>query len=212
MKKKYFIYILLSFFGGIIFTSCSKHLEKEEALKIVKEKFPPSILTDELQHGEILYCLNFGGTDISFEQSLAQKGLITFTYLGRRGGDMFNPISYSVYNVELTNEGKKYYANNERTDDKGRRFYYMKVAKTKIVDISDLHEIEINGEPGYTATYTWKYCDITPFGEAFNTRNQRLNQTDDFNKNRRIINETNSFSKKVKFYLYNDYWVVKEEY
>lgn len=194
MKNKIFIAALFLLSGSCFLVSCGKKLEKEEAKEVILKKINfPQVMTNRLQHGQIDYCVNFGGTDISAENNLAAQKLITFKYLGNKGGDMFNLMTYACYNLELTEEGKKYNNGGDWTDNDGRHYYNMRVAEKVFGEVTDLHEIKVNGERAYNVEYTWKYANITPFQEFCHLRNS----------NSTSYSEGQTFREKVKMVYYD---------
>jgi hypothetical protein len=170
MKNQFVSLLLISSIS--IFNSCGRKLEKDEAKEVILKKIKfPQVMTNKLQHGEVCYCVNFGGTDISPEKKLTSQNLITFQYQGNKGGNMFNPMTYACYYLELTEEGKKYDNGGGWTDKDGRHYYNMRVAEKVFGEVTDLHEIKVNGERAYIVEYTWKYVNITPFQEYCHKRN-----------------------------------------
>ncbi len=201
LKSIALIAILLSLF------SCGNKMTREKAKDLITKNYNlPFTLTEKLQHGEINYSRNFGGSNISAENTLAEQKLITFTYQGEKR-DMF--FSYASYFLDLTPEGQKY-KTGETSDNEGRQFYLVKVADKVLVDVTGI--LEINDGKAAQVDYTWKYDNITPFGKAFSLRNQQLNQSDEFMSNRKVYDNGQTFSEKVMMVKYDDGWRIQEEH
>ena len=187
--------------AAIILTlfSCGNKMTREKAKELITQKFNfPSTVTEKLQHGEINYMRSVGGSNISAETTLAEQKLITFNYQGDKR-DMF--FSYATYFLDLTPEGQKY-KTGETSDNEGRQFYIVKVADKVFVDLTGI--LEINDGKAAQVDYTWKYDNITPFGNAFSLRNQQLNRTP-------VYNEGQLFSNKVMMVKYDDGWRIQEQ-
>jgi len=192
--------------------SCGNRMDRDKAKQLISQKFNlPSTVTEKLQHGKILYSGNFGGSNISAENSLAEQKMISFNYQGVEYGDAIfrgdRGYSYAVYYLELTPEGQKY-KTGETTDDKGRQFYLVKVADQVLVDVTGI--LESNDGKAAQVEYTWKYENITPFGEAFSLRNQQLNQSDQWMSNRKVYNDGQTFSNTVMMVKYDDGWRIQQ--
>ncbi len=205
-KSLVFIAILISFF------SCGNKMTREKAKDLICKRYNlPFLETEKLQHGKVLYSMNFGGTNISAEKSLAEQKLISFTYRGveRRDAIMRGDrgYSYAAYVLELTPEGQKY-KTGETSDNQGNKFYLVKAAEKVFIDVTGI--LEINDGKAAQVDYTWKYDNITPFGRAFSLRNQQLNQSDQFMNGRKVYNEGQIFSNKVMMVKYDDGWRIQE--
>lgn len=184
-----FAAILLSIY------SCGNKLTRENAKELIVQKFNlPFSVSEKLQHGEINY---MGGSDISAESTLAKQKLITFTYQGDKRDFFF---TYASYFLELTPEGQQY-KTGETTNNEGTQFYLFKVAEKVFVDVTGI--LEINNGKAAQVDYTWKYINITPFGKAFNFRNQQLNKP-------ALYNEGQTFSNKILIVQYDDGWRIQD--
>lgn len=186
--------------------SCGNKMTRDKAKELITKKYNlPFTETEKLQHGDINYSKNFGGSNISIEKTLAEQKLISFTYQGDKR-DMF--FKYASYHLELTPEGQKY-KTGETSDNEGRQFYLVKVADQVFVDVTGI--LEINDGKAAQVDYTWKYDNITPFGKAFSLRNQQINKADQFMSSRKVYNEGQTFSNKVMMVKYDDGWRIQEE-
>lgn len=184
-----FAAILLSFF------SCGNKLTREKAKELITQKYNlPSSVSEKLQHGEINYS---GGSDISAESTLAKQKLITFNYQGEKRDFFF---TYASYFLDLTPEGQQY-KTGETSNNEGTQFFLVKVAEKMFVDVTGI--LEINNGRAAQVDYTWKYSNITPFGRAFNFRNQQLNKP-------AVYYEGQTFSNKVLIVQYDDGWRIQD--
>jgi len=149
----------------IIFSSCSSKLSRSKAKDlIIKEYGFPKPATANLHYGILI------NGDYQVEKFLADKGLLTRTEMGTTEvmGGMMNAAKIEV---KLTPAGEKYKLGAGQDQyDSNSPVYYMKCADMTFVDITGIQE---ESETSATVSYTWRYENATPFGEAFSLENKQ---------------------------------------
>lgn len=162
--------------------------EKAKALIIQSAHFPRQS-TDKFTVGK----QTFRDKNENLENFLVAKHLMTSE---NRGTESISITSYEVHYLELTSEGQKYKVGDASDGD--QQYCVMKVADQVFVEVTGLRETV----PGRSAEveFTWKFDNITPFGEA-----ARLNRRAE----RRDYNSGQLFTAKALFEKYDDGWRVK---
>jgi len=103
-------------------------------------------------------------------EMLQSKGVITYTVVGEvkyPPGHMM-PTTYTIHDIELTPEGQKYKVGETvhtiSPQNMQQKYYLMKVADQSLEAITGIRE-NASGDSA-TVEFTWKYINVTPFGEA----------------------------------------------
>lgn len=184
--------------------ACSDGMSRDKAVELISQQYGfPTSVTEELPVGNVNYR---GGANISAESTLAEMGLITFTYQGE-SRDMF--FSYQTYALALTPEGSKYWT-GEVVPKEGWESYVVRLADKVLVDVTGI--VEINNGNAAQVDYTWKYDNITPFGTAFGLRNQQVNDVDranGFGGGRPVYNDGQVYTETVLMVKYDDGWRIQ---
>lgn len=213
MKLIYcYLCIFIICISSIVFSSCSNKLDRVKAKALIIQSFElPYTIAEKLQYGEIYYSGDFGGGDITKENILQQQKLITFDFQGNRRGDLFfkgdQGRSYSVYQLELTSEGDKYRV-DEGTDNKGRKFWFVKVADLVFGEVTGIREIE-EGKL-VEVEYTCQYSGLTPFGKAYNLIYQQRDPSGYSLDKRNPYYENQPIPAKLIFAKYDDGWRITD--
>ena len=180
--------ILLSCF---IFSSCSSKLSRSKAKDlIIKEYGFPKPATANLDYGILV------NGDYMVEKFLADKGLLTRTEVGTT--EIMGGMNGVKIEVKLTPAGEKYKVGaGQNQSYPNTPVYYMKCADMTFVDITGIQE---ESETSASVSYTWKYENATPFGEAFAIENKQ-------NQNGfPIYTDGGPHTEQVSFKKFDDGW------
>lgn len=154
--------LLLALFG------CgSRHLDRDQAKQMILERMKSSpAITAEFHTGK-QSSIAFRG-DSGFVKALVNKGMMSYTYLGQ---ERWNFWMFDVYDIELTAEGLKYKVGETREQSSQSGPYnsqitysHMRMADQVFVAITGIRESK--GGESAQVDFTWKYANITPFGEV----------------------------------------------
>jgi hypothetical protein len=155
--------LLLTLFG------CgSRHLDRDQAKQMILERMKSSpAITAEVCTGKQSSVTLRG--DSALVKALVNKGMMSYNYLGE---EIWNIYRVQVYDIELTAEGLKYkvgktgnpssYADGPYNSQVA--CHYMRMADLVFVAITGIRESQ--GGESAQVDFTWKYANITPFGEV----------------------------------------------
>jgi hypothetical protein len=201
-SEKFFSAVITLVIACFILTSCSSKLDREKAKELIIQKFNfPTTITDKFPRGETNYMGSLGGSNTSDIQYLSEKGFMNLKRLPDKQDMFFHYISYYI---DLTPEGLKY-KKGETSDEKGVSYFIMQVAEKQFVEITGIQDI--NDGKSKQVDFTWRY-NLTPFGTALNLRNEQLNQSDEFMKNRPVYNDGQVFADKALFSKSDEGWQI----
>ncbi len=178
MKKLFYILII-----PLLFSSCGKkELSKDGASKIISQyyhlPFQTKIAVDKV-------CDDYGWPPQKYNQ-LAHMGIL---YLTKSQGSIY----YNSLNVQLTEEGQKYWLSNGIMNDPTKGGINMLIFKGYLVDIEDLHVSSNPGENTAEAEVTLKMYNSSPIQEIFDPL------------------KANEIKKTVHFKLFNNGWEIIED-
>lgn len=159
---------LLAILGLIFSTGCGSGKltrDKAESLITARLKSSPAI-TNVFITGKQSSISSRGDAD--FVKALVNKGMMSYTYLGR---ERWNFWMFDVYDIEVTAEGLKYKVGETRAQSSQGGPYnsqvtrsHMRMADQVFVAITGIRESQ--GGESAQVDFTWKYANITPFGEV----------------------------------------------
>lgn len=185
--------------------SCSKKLDREKAAELIRSKHSlPSVVSDEISVGTVNFMLNFGGANTTTYKELERAGMITFKSLGKKR-DMF--FQYVSYKVTLLPEAEQY-VTGSRTGEKGTQYRTVRVGDWDLVEVTGIKETEPDQKA--QVEYTWRYGNITPFGQALSKGNLALNKKDDMNRSRPIYDDGQIQTATASMERYDDGWRITE--
>lgn len=189
----------------MILISCSKNLNRDIAADLIRKKYKlPAAVTEEIQIGTVNLMRNFGGANTTTYEALANAGIITFKFVGKRSDAFFK---YSTYEIELLPKGEQF-VKGSRVGERGEVLKSMFVGEWDLAEVTGINETV--PEQKATVEYTWRYSNVTPVGIAIGEGNKALNRKDPIDKNRPTYDVHEIIQSTELMVRYDDGWRLLE--